>query len=135
MKSIQYATYLLIFLHFARLALKRVHIKKREPWKPVEIDPSKYRIKLVLYYKTPTSGGRLALVQWFRTHDDCENAWKLAKSCYYDLTNGILLLIANEKLEDYTICIKTDHPHVFALRHALASAFPDAPIEVVRLKS
>ena len=135
MKSIQYATYLLIFLHFARLAVKRVHIKKREPWKPVKIDPSKYRVKQVLYYKTPTSGGRLALVQWFRTSDECEKAWKLAKSSYDDLTDGMLILIANEKLEDYTTYINTSHPHVFSLRHALASAFPDAPIESVRLKS
>lgn len=135
MKSIQYATYLLIFLHFARLAAKRVHIKKREPWKPIEIDPSKYRIKLVLYYKTPTSGGRLAIVQWFKTSGECEDAWKIAKSSYYDLTDGILLLIASEKLEDYTTCIETDHLHVFPFWHALASVFPDAPIEVVRLKS
>lgn len=132
---IQYATYLLIFLHFARLALKRVRIKKREPWKPVEIDPSKYRIKLVLYFKTPTSGGRIAIVQWFKTSGECEDAWKLAKSRYYDLTDGMLILIANEKLEDYTTFIEADFKHFFSLRHALASAFPDAPIESVRLKS
>lgn len=135
MKSIQYATYLLILLHFARLAVKRVRINKREPWKPVEIDHSKYRIKLVLYYKTPTSGGRLALVQWFRTSGDCEDAWNFVKSNYNDLIDGMLILLASEKLEDYTTYIVTDHPHVFSLRHALASAFPDAPIECVRLKS
>lgn len=135
MKSIHFSTYLLIVLHFARLAAKRVRIKKRKPWKPVEIDPSKYMIKLVLYYKTPTSGGRLAIVQWFSSAYECEDAWKLVKSSYDDLAVGMLMLTASEKLEDYTICIKTDHPHVFSLRHALASAFPDAPIEVVRLKS
>jgi hypothetical protein len=134
-KSIKYSTYLLIFLHFARLAVKRVRIKRREPWRPFEIDTSKYKLKLALYYKTPTSGGRLALVQWFRTSGECENAWKLVKSSYLDLAYGMLILNASEKLEDYTICIKTDHPHVFSLRHALASAFPDAPIESVRLKS
>lgn len=132
---IKYATYFLIFLHFARLAVKRVCIKRRELWKPFEIDTSKYKIKLVLYYKTPTSGGRLALVQWFRTSGECEDAWKLVKSSYHDLSHGMLILMASEILEDYTTCIKTDHPHVFSLRHALASAFPDAPIESVRLKS
>jgi hypothetical protein len=134
-KFIPYATYLLIFLHFARLAIKRVRIKKYEPWKPLKIDTSKYKIKQVLYYKTPTSGGRLALVQWFRTSGDCENAWKFVKSNYNDLIDGMLILNASEKLEDYTIYIETDHPHIFSLRHALASAFPDAPIESVRLKS
>ena len=135
MKSIQYATYLLIFLHFVRLAVKRVRIKKSEPWRPLKIDTSKYKLKQVLYYKTPTSGGRLALVQWFKTSGECENAWKLVKSNYNDLIDGMLILIASEKLEDYITCIETDHPRVFSLRHALASAFPDAPIESVRLKS
>ena len=135
MKSIQYATYLLIFLHFARLAAKRVRIKKREPWKPFEIDTSKYKIKQVLYYNTPASGGRLALVQWFKTTGECEDAWNLVKSNYNDLIDGMLILLAREKLEDYTTYIETDHPHVFSLRHALASAFPDAPIASVRLKS
>lgn len=135
MKSIQYATYLLIFLHFVRLAVKRVRIKKREPWRPFKIDTSKYKIKLVLYYKTPTSGGRLALVQWFSTSGECEDAWKLVKSSYHDLIDGLLILLANEKLEDYITWINTDHKKVFSLRHALASAFPDAPIESVQLKT
>lgn len=135
MESIQYATYLLIFLHFARLAVKRVRIKKREPWKPFEIDPSKYLVKFVLYYKTPTSGGRLALVQYFRSSDDIADVWLLIKKNYNALRDGGMLLTINDKLEDYTACVNTDHPHIFSLRHALASAFPDAPIESVRLKS
>lgn len=132
-KHIEYATYLLIILHFARLALKRGAVKKLNRWTPPKINADEYAVKLAISYRTTPNNNRFLIVQYFMTYSDASSAmFNVIRERYGNLYDSVRVLAPDDDLFVSGLCYSdTTVNQMVSMRHTLAEAYPDSPIEII----
>lgn len=133
MKHIEYATYLLIILHFARLALKRVVVKKLNRWTPPKINADEYAAKLAISCRTNPNNNRFVIVQYFKRPSDASSAmFNFIRERYRKLYDSARVLEPNDDLFVPGLSYPdTTVNQMVSMRHALTKAYPDSPIEII----